>query len=713
MKPETIINRFPQDLEEFLNYLITTDDEQKNIDTIGFTIHPLDKNGKRDYRDEVNKKEIINQPTYLRWDWTADESLQWSAFRNEYQELYNKYKANRQDNDVKKQLEDFISSCVAYDHQHQLLQRVANSGYVNVYMKEMFRIRPDVLQYETPLRRISINYEAQQPLDKLEKAYIKKLLTLHDHTYRMLQRIIKFRENMVELRKIFPSLWEQMPVLKDKADLATNKVFLPSPNFKGAMPQVVSYYVPSAEESQQRADDFNKSFMSFYHQIADMCTQCDPLYKESTWVLDICNEEDDKYTQKLFEEVDDLKTKVMENWTTSLDMGSVYEDYDNFLGEGWAQVKEESDKATEDWEKLVEEQTLLVGVYSNFSTFLQESFNPSEEEPSEVVDINNLPGDNEMDELRAETINRYKSNLDNNTNTYFDVEDWHMILDDFKNKYDDKNTEIALQTALSQHPEHPVLLTRLARQVADKLDFQKALEIIKQVEQQGPEQHPNLPYIKANIYLELNAPDLAIPIYKKLAAQKGEELKWWRTNSYDNLIDIYDQQKNYEECIRLIKETWAERPEEDHLPANLGLYYSNLNKQDEAEKVVKDYLETHPKSSSCWERLGHIYAETKQFDKAIDSFDHFFVIDKEENYEALFYKGKVLMELGKYQEAIKCFELCLLYFKLEKKYHLHAAQCYKKLNIQSQELYHYRRALAIDPESKEALDALQITSQLQ
>ena len=49
MKTTTTVNRIPVDIEEFNDYMNSTDDEQKRIDTIGYTVYKKDKNGKTDY----------------------------------------------------------------------------------------------------------------------------------------------------------------------------------------------------------------------------------------------------------------------------------------------------------------------------------------------------------------------------------------------------------------------------------------------------------------------------------------------------------------------------------------------------------------------------------------------------------------------------------------------------------------------------------------
>ncbi len=713
MKTTTAVNRIPVDIEEFNDYMNSTDDEQKRIDTIGYTVYKKDKNGKTDYSKATDEK-VINEPMYKRWEWTADESHEWSRYRNEYNILFEQYNLTGADEKLKLQLEEYIKAVIKYDGQQQLVNRVAISWVAPYYQMELFFIRQDDLEYETPLRTITLKYEMDQPFNATEKTFIKKYLQLHTHSFEMLQRIKKCRKKIEELRNTLPELWEQLPILKDELDKARNSICMPSPHFKGMWSDVVSFTVPTLEQSQQNVEKFNSHMAAYHKELMDLDRKCDIVYPEYEWVLDISNCEDDKATKKLWDEVEDLKSKLFDDLTSSISSCEIDEDWDNFLGEGWSQVSEASNKGTDDWSRFCDEQKLLINVYTALCNYCQNG-NTSEddEDDIETIDINALPKENESDDLRAETIKKYKTDLENNTNTYFDSQDWHIIMDDFASRNDNKNMDIAIERALKQHPDNSSLIGRLAYAETEKHNYQKALELIKQVEQPGAEIHPNILYNKANIYCQLHTPDLAIPIYKKFAAMESKDLTWWRTHSIDRLIDIYEEKKEYDQCIAWSKKAIEERKGEHHLYANMALYYSLSGNNEEAEKLMTEYVAAHPKSDSCWERLGNIYVDMKQYEKAIPCFDTAFNIDKDENYGALNLKGKALMELKRYDEALVCFETCILYYKLGDDFFISAAKCFAALNLPELSTARYRKALSLNPESKEAMDALKIVTGIQ
>ena len=173
MSTTNYINRIPTQVDEFQNYINTTDDTQKAIDPNGFTIYPLGADGKYNYSATENTKEIKNEPMYIRWNWTAPESSQWSAFRKEYNVLYQKCnpESNAIDIELKKQLDEVISRFIQFDKQNLLIQRVSDSHPTVLSHFQLFNIKRDILQLETDLRTISVNYEKQEPLTTFENPF--------------------------------------------------------------------------------------------------------------------------------------------------------------------------------------------------------------------------------------------------------------------------------------------------------------------------------------------------------------------------------------------------------------------------------------------------------------------------------------------------------------------------------------------------------------
>jgi tetratricopeptide (TPR) repeat protein len=435
-----------------------------------------------------------------------------------------------------------------------------------------------------------------------------------------------------------------------------------------------------------------------------MCNDCNEIFEDVKRFEDSMEDEEVEKPDSLFEEIKKINREFFHN-NLAIDSMSVEDDYQDFLGAWDSSGNKGNIIISEAWGKFVDDQKLFISVYNAFIGFLTNSFNKNPESDESIEKQAGFPIE-ETDDLRAETLKKYEFDAKNNTNSYFDTMDWHIILDKYAREPDGKNKIVIMEKALAQHPDDQTLLIRSATFQVDEHKYQQALDLLKQAEKQGPPHHPNFYYVKANLYMQLQSPDQAIPLYKKLTDQKGDELKWWRTHSYDCLIDIYDEKKNYNECIVICKAMIEEQPDKDLLFSRLAYFYSQLNKHEDAVQILKSFIEKHPESSGCELQLGHTYKDMKKYEDAIIHYDNSFNIDRDENYGAIYNKGQILMELKRFDEAVVCFELCILYFKLEKDYNLAAGKCYVELKQNQLAIAHYRRALYIDRDCKEALDAL-------
>ena len=700
-----ITRRIPNEVDDFARYIHKTDDLQKSIDVHGYTIFPKDKNGKNDYKNTEGRQTIKNEPIYKRLEWTDEESKMWSKFRSEFDELYIERKKDSSNPELTKKLENVINECKDYDYKNHLLEKVSNCKNCTTLQREAFNIKQDILTYETPFREITFKYEKELPLNKFEQDFVKKYIALHQKAFEIKGRQAKIIPEINKLKVRLPALWEQIPVLKEKLDKAQNNICIPPPTMKGSMvSEVISFTVPTAEESQKRADDFNQHIVKFQEEVNKFCTDCDPVFDEIRWFEGFLNHEESAYKKVGFDEISKLISKFFDVESGSLEFVSVHDEHQEFLG-AWSDLLKESDKTSKAWEDLIDEQKLFIKIYAAFIEFLQDSFSKGEDEEPEIIDVSK-PMVDDQDDLRAETLRRYEEDVKNETNTYFDSMDWHIILDKHEREWDNKNKRIIMEKALAQHPEEPVLLIRYANMELKDQNFQKALELFKQVEKIGPPFHPNYYSVKAHVYLELKSPDQAIPLYRKLTEQQGDEIKWWRLNSYSNLVDIYDEKKDWDECIKISKALIAEEPDKDLWTTRLAYFFCEKKQFEEAEKVLKSFIESHPKSSQAEKQLGLTLMDQKEYQKAIPHFDKAFNLDKDENYGVLYYKGNSLYEIKRFDEAAVCFETCVLYFKLEKDYNLAAGKCYLALNQNYLAKVHYKRALFLDRECKEAINAL-------
>jgi tetratricopeptide (TPR) repeat protein len=653
-----ITRRIPKGLEEFFNYINKTDDLQKSVDIHGFQIYPKDENGRNDYKRRDEIKEIKNEPMYIRWDWSKEESNQWSAFREDYNALYKKTEGNVASPELTKQLEKIINNCQEYDWKQHLLDRVDESRQAPLYQYDTFGIKRDILNYETRFGNIAFRYEEEIPLSDFEKEYVKKNIAIHERAFEIGERIRKTGTDIKTLSLSLLPLWKQLPVLKEEFDKATNTIFMPPPTMKGAMvSEVMSFHIPSLEESQKNTDTFNTHVNIFHVEVHELCNECNRVYNEVVWIETFWDNDKMEYAEPLFDELEKMEREFFNIDKGSIETMSVDDERQEFLG-SWSDMWEEGEKVAEEWRDFVDEQKLFMSVYNAFIEFINDS-NASrmdKEEESKKPEISGTDNINDTDDMRAETLKRFESDKKFNTNTYFDTMDWHIIIDQYNRGFGGKERMEVIEKALLQHPEDATLLIRKAGFEVDELNYQKAMDLFNLAEKQGPPHHPNFYYMKANLFCKMLSKEKAIPLYRKLAEQKGAEHKWWRINSNDCLIDIYDEKKQYDECIEICKAMIAEEPEKDLHITRLAYFFTKQNQFEKALTVMEEFLKDHPASFNTEKQTGHIYLAINNLEQAIEHYEKAYLTNKGEHYGILFDKGKALIELKRFAEAALCFE---------------------------------------------------------
>ena len=683
-----MLKKIPTDIEAFNKFINTTDDRQKTYHES--LIPKFTKEGKFDYTDAVKK--IDDKPRWEAWEWTKEESAHWSDFRIENDKLYAEVKNPDNTNKSKSEnaLYKNINLCVDYDKKHKLIERIFLGMSSYGIDRELFGIQQDLLEYDTPLRKISIKYEKQMPLSDFEKKLIDKYVAMN----KQLPETIKYVMNELPLMaEKWPGFFERLFISKEKADKASNTICLPPPVMEGSFSPAVSFYMPTPEESQAYINDFNKYVNAL---ILDLNAHFD----KGREIQYLVHEEEDEDTKKvtLHDEVSEMFHKLMDKKKNSIDICSFDQDLDDYRGL-WSDERKKMDVVLKAFNI---KDNLLGDFYEEFYEFIKDKFAAKREQ----VTIQHPPGvqlqGQEIDELRMETIQRFESGA----STYFDVEDWHIILDSLERKRDETNKAKYLEIALIQHPNHPMLLLRKASEESDKQNYKVALDIINSAENKESGNHPNFFLIKANILCKLHSTDQAIPLYEKLLNAKGMGLENFQKIAYDNLIGIYQKQEKYLECIALTKDQLEKNKKDVELLSELCKYYRLAGLHKEAEEMINETLENNPDNSAIIEQLGHIYFENKEYGKAIKQFEKAYEIDKHDNYYCLFHKGKVLMEMKEYANAAVCFEICILHYHFGKDFHIAASHCYKELDMPYLVDYHISKIIELDPEFTESLNIM-------
>ncbi len=698
-----MVHLIPFDIEEFNKFIRCTDDHLQTIRNR--TEYPRDAEGIPDHSS--NDKKEVSEPVWQFLGWTKEEMKQWSQFRKHNDELYTRYKEakGKECDSLKKQLDENIAACAAWDEKQGISERFTTCDKTYGVDREVFGHQTDKIIHETPLRTIHLLYEKRQPLNDTEKKFIEKYIALHEATPGYYSDLCKRTK---ELHEALPELWSRFYVAKDKADLATNTIYIPPAQMKGEFSPVVCFKVPSAEEQQQLTDDFNNYMKEFVEELNDLNYEYNRLYSARyNGYLGVDDEKEEEEREKestfpLYDEISEMVHDMNSDWSGySLDTTQVDSDHQEYLG-SYSDMRKEFEAG---FDAMADEFNVINDLYDHFVEYLNLKFKDGKDETTDIDKPDETFNDDfsETDDLREETIHNYLSGMGS---PFFDVDDWHIIMDHFNEKRDEKGKTEALEKALTQHPDDATLLLRKAQEEINRHEYQKASELVKRAEAKGQPYHPNLYFIKADIFNQMHAPEQAIPLYKKVLSLKGYGLEPFYERARYCLLDNYEKQNDYDNCIPIIKELIEANPEDESLVSRLCDFYMKLGMVREVEEATKAVLDKDPDNAEGFRMKGRLLMEKKEYFKAAQEFEKSFNLDPSENYTDMFDAGEAFAQSKNYQYAVLCYEICAFYYPLNKDYHIAAAECYNNLKMPYAADFHYRKTLDLDPENTMAMQKL-------
>jgi hypothetical protein len=261
-------------------------------------VYPLKADGNYDYASP--DKKIVNEPAWKRWGWTEVESLRWSRFRKDNDELHKSGK--------KELLEKNIAECIAFEEEHKLIQRLIEGRGTKLEHEKAFGIWQDIIQHKTKLRTFTLRYEKQIPLSDFEKKFIKKYTELHEYVYASERKLCS---QIKETHGTIPDLWEKIYIAKQKVDKATNHLYLPPAEMKGDFSPTQYFKVPTEEEQHKMVEDCNKYLHEFgkeMDKLGDRTT-----YFEKQVYSEDEDEDNKSQSDKMLEEAKKMHNEIYDN----------------------------------------------------------------------------------------------------------------------------------------------------------------------------------------------------------------------------------------------------------------------------------------------------------------------------------------------------------------------------------------------------------------
>lgn len=276
------------------------------------------------------------------------------------------------------------------------------------------------------------------------------------------------------------------------------------------------------------------------------------------------------------------------------------------------------------------------------------------------------------DELMEEAVSRFEEMLENQRTSYFDVEEFELIIDYYFQNNDVKKSRQAVDLAIEQHPDDYLVNLKLAIQYLIENQPEKAMEILESLDADIDD--PDYYLTLGSCYSGLNEYDKAIDAYKKAL----------------EYLDPEDQ-----DDMAHVASAFAE----------LILCYQSAKRMDDGIAYFNERIENNPHESESWSALADIYRRQNRLEEAIDHYEYALAIDPTHLW-ANIQLANCYYDLNRFQEAIDSLHEAVANHVETSIIHASLGDCYFQLQryIDAKEEYH--KALDLNEYLTEAWSGL-------
>ena len=282
--------------------------------------------------------------------------------------------------------------------------------------------------------------------------------------------------------------------------------------------------------------------------------------------------------------------------------------------------------------------------------------------------------------------------------TFFDVEDFELIIEyylefDFK-----KKAKKALEIALNQYPVDLSLILFQVEFLNSANKFKESLKCLTKLSDFFPN---NIDVIfglgKVHSLLNDNSQALSFlnNTYELILLDSSY-------NEYlQELANEFIQINEYENAVNVLKHILKLNPDDETVMMELGVAFHDSEKFSEAITYFEDTIDKNPYNYIAWFNLATIHNINLDLEDAIFGYEMCLVIN--EKFTAAHYgKANSFIQLKEYKKAIDSFNESFIYERPHAYAYCSIGECYEKIGDYSKALLFYEKSLEIDdsiPES--------------
>ncbi len=309
----------------------------------------------------------------------------------------------------------------------------------------------------------------------------------------------------------------------------------------------------------------------------------------------------------------------------------------------------------------------------------------------------------EDDDLTGEAVARFEEMLESQNPSYFDVEEFELIIDYYMQENDLKKSRKAVETALEQHPEDFCINVKVARQYLLENQPEKASEILEKLgtSNDDPDYHLTL----GSCYAALGDHEKAIDIYKDALDYFYDDEK---TELYHAIGIEYQCLNSFDQAIEYLKLAIdAPKDGSSYLNPFVDLIqcYSSSGKDEEGIAYFKERIENDPHDAEAWSAVADLYRRQDMLEEAIDHYEYALAIDPTLIW-ANMQLANCYYDLQRYKEAIDSLQEAVANHVDTALIHASLGDCYYQLHKYFDAKDEYNKALKCNEFLTEAWSGL-------
>ncbi|MFN3874381.1 MAG: tetratricopeptide repeat protein [Flavobacteriales bacterium] len=304
-------------------------------------------------------------------------------------------------------------------------------------------------------------------------------------------------------------------------------------------------------------------------------------------------------------------------------------------------------------------------------------------------------------------VQRYEAMLRRNSGAFFDVDDLVLIIDHYLQQNDTRRAKEALDFAQAQHPGSIELMMSEAVVLMNLGRLNKALEVLDAIGRVEP--------YSADVHLHKGSIFSHLRNYRRAIEHYTRALELAEEGHDEILLDLafeHESLGQYDEAIGHLKRALGINPENEGVLYELAYCFEQAGADQSAVAFFKAFTNEHPYSFVAWYSLANALSRLERVEESIEAIDLCLAIN--EAFPSAYHtKARNLVVLGRYGDAVACYEEAMRLEGPQAATFSCIGECHEKMERFEQALICYDQAVALDPNWVDAWIGRGVVKELQ